>query len=126
MLEDDLALGETIQAAPLRLSCGLTWLESARALVRGRQSGRLSRARQDSAAGVLLALESQSGLVALDASLLGSARRAFPHEPVRALDALHLAAALAWREELGPIAIASTDALLRRNAAALGFALVPA
>lgn len=54
------------------------------------------------------------------------ARRAevgFPVEPVRTLDAIHLASALLLREALPDLAIVTTDERVRANAHALGFAV---
>jgi predicted nucleic acid-binding protein len=52
------------------------------------------------------------------------ARRAeasFPVEPVRTLDAIHLASALFLREALPDLAIVTTDERVRANVRALGF-----
>jgi hypothetical protein len=54
------------------------------------------------------------------------ARRAedgFPDEPVRTLDAIHLASALFLRQSFPELAIVSVDERLRSNAALLGFQL---
>ena len=47
----------------------------------------------------------------------------FPHEPVRALDAIHLATALAVRNLMPDVQVLSFDDRIRDNAAALGFLL---
>jgi hypothetical protein len=47
-------------------------------------------------------------------------------EPVRALDAIHLASALLAREVWEDLAVLSFDDRVRRNAVALGFTVVPA
>ena len=54
------------------------------------------------------------------------ARGSFPVEPVRALDALHLATAVILREKLGPIAMLSFVQRIRDNAPLLGLELLPA
>jgi hypothetical protein len=46
---------------------------------------------------------------------------AFPIEPVRTLDAIHLASALFLRQALPDLAIVSADERVRMNARALGF-----
>ena len=57
---------------------------------------------------------------------LARAGQTMPREPVRTLDAVHLATALLFREALSqPVAIASCDRVMRENARELGFALVP-
>lgn len=50
----------------------------------------------------------------------------FPVEPVRALDAIHLASALLVREEEASLVMLSLDDRVRRNADALGIEVLPA
>lgn len=118
-------MGERILASSLRLACSLTFLQTARAVIRAKAAGRMSGQKQRAVTDALGLLERASQILAVGVEALHAARQTFPHEPVRALDAIHLAAALAWRQQVGPLAIASMDEVLRRNAATLGFALVP-
>jgi hypothetical protein len=53
------------------------------------------------------------------------ARRPFPTEPVRTLDALHLASALVARAAVSELAVLSLDQRVRENAERLGFETVP-
>jgi hypothetical protein len=46
-------------------------------------------------------------------------------EPVRTLDAIHLATALLHATEIGSLAVLSIDQSVRANADALGLAVVP-
>ena len=50
----------------------------------------------------------------------------FPVEPVRTLDALHLASALLLRQALPDLCLLSTDGRVRENGGRLGFELLPA
>ena len=61
----------------------------------------------------------------LESSVLSRARQGFPIEPVRTLDALHLASILAWDQAIDRLTIASCDTRVRDNAHALGFDLLP-
>ena len=54
------------------------------------------------------------------------ARRRFPREPVRALDALHLATAVRTAEFRPGLRVLSFDNRIRANAVALGFDVLPA
>ena len=54
------------------------------------------------------------------------ARGPFPGEPIRALDAIHLATALVIRDIYPDLRVLSLDQRVRQNAAALGFEVVPA
>jgi predicted nucleic acid-binding protein len=50
---------------------------------------------------------------------------ASPIEPVRTLDAIHLASALLLRHSIPDLAIVTTDDRLRANASQLGFEIFP-
>ena len=52
-------------------------------------------------------------------------RGAFPREPIRSLDAIHLATALVIRDVRPDLSVLSLDQRLRENAVALGFEVVP-
>ncbi len=53
------------------------------------------------------------------------ARRPFPSEPVRTLDAIHLASALAVRSTVPSMELRSLDDRIRRAGEQLGFRLQP-
>ena len=54
------------------------------------------------------------------------ARRPFPGEPIRTLDALHLASALTARTAITDLALLSLDDRIRNAGARLGLPLQPA
>ena len=62
----------------------------------------------------------------IDAEIVHRARRSFPHEPIRALDAIHLATALTVRNLSPDVQVLSFDERIRDNAATLGFQVAPA
>jgi predicted nucleic acid-binding protein len=53
------------------------------------------------------------------------ARRPFPAEPIRTLDAIHLATAALANSLVPELAIVSLDRRVRRSARELGFTLLP-
>ena len=57
--------------------------------------------------------------------VLERARRGFPREPVRTLDAIHLATAVQFQEAIPDLAVASLDERIRYNAQALAMTVVP-
>ena len=57
--------------------------------------------------------------------VLERAKQRFPVEPVRTLDALHLATASRFREALGRVTVLSLDERIRGNAPGLGLELLP-
>jgi predicted nucleic acid-binding protein len=64
-------------------------------------------------------------LLRLHEEILDRARRQFPGEPVRTLDALHLASALAARSAVPELAVLSLDSSIRRTSTDLGFVVLP-
>lgn len=64
-------------------------------------------------------------VVRLHAAVLQRAGRAFPVEPVRTLDALHLSTALEIGRAGPPVSMLSLDRRIRENAVALGFEVRP-
>ncbi len=63
--------------------------------------------------------------VPIQSGLLSLVGQAFPVEPVRTLDAIHLVTALDLRESIPDLQVASLDHRVRDNAGALGFGVVP-
>ncbi len=61
----------------------------------------------------------------IDSSTIERARKPFPDDAIRALDAIHLASALTARSAIGDLDVLSLDDRFRRNAAALGFRVLP-
>jgi len=61
----------------------------------------------------------------LDQQVIDRARRSFPREPVRTLDAIHLATALAARWVVPNLAMLSLDHRIRMCASDLGFDVIP-
>jgi predicted nucleic acid-binding protein len=97
--------------------------EAARAILRARAGGRLTA---DDERAVVLALgrfERRCYVMAVTDAVLARVRRPFPVEPVRTLDAVHLATAELLGEPLTPVTIVTRDARVRDNARALGHAV---
>jgi hypothetical protein len=69
----------------------------------------------------------QRSWVVLDVTdrVLDRARARFPREPVRTLDALHLATAALFHEAIGSVTMVSLDDRVRSNARGLGFEVAP-
>jgi len=107
------------------VSSTLTQVECARTLARGVASGRVGRG--DELAALRLLDEAVARWVVLEMSgrVLTRARGTFPVEPVRTLDALHLATAMVFREALPDLVVVSMDDRIRANAEALGLPVIP-
>ncbi len=71
------------------------------------------------------ALVAACRVIPVDDEILARAARAFPVEPVRTLDAIHLAALLRARTVSPRLALLSLDERVRVNAAELGIEVAP-
>jgi len=103
----------------------LTIVECSRALARARAMKRLKEAEELAALHLLDDAAASWHVLDISDRVADRARASFPREPVRTLDALHLASALVFAEALGGVCVLSLDDRVRENAAALGFALAP-
>jgi predicted nucleic acid-binding protein len=116
---------DALTTAEVVLTSELTRVECERALIRGVATGRLPEAvAADRRAHLARAAEFWTTLT-LDAEILSRARRPFPREPIRTLDAIHLATALAARESVPGFDLLSLDERLRLCGRELGFDLLP-
>ena len=116
---------DQLRAANRVVSSSLTSAECARGLSRARTAQRITRAHELAALQILDRAEAGWDVHDLSASILKGTREEFPIEPVRTLDALHLATALVFYETFGELTMLSFDERVRANAAALGMALSP-
>jgi predicted nucleic acid-binding protein len=103
----------------------LTLVECDRALVRARTLGVLSEMETVRRRTVLEAASVNWMILKLDREVLERARRRFPAEPLRTLDALHVASALAARSVIPDLVLLSLDGRVRDNGVALGFDVLP-
>jgi hypothetical protein len=126
LLEGDAQLAAALAAAPLLVTSDLTLVEADRGLRRARLDGRLDATGFQNGQQWLIRFARSCNTLALNTAVLDRVKRDFPVEPVRTLDALHLATLKMWDETVGPISVLSTDNRVRANAAAWGLTLVPA
>jgi predicted nucleic acid-binding protein len=103
----------------------LTPLECARSLARGVATGRVNDGDDLIARRLLDEASRGWALLEMGGSVLDRAARRFPAEPVRTLDALHLASAAVFDEALGGVVVLSLDERIRTNASAMGMKVSP-
>jgi uncharacterized protein with PIN domain len=108
--------------ADLVVTSQLTILESERAIHRAVAQRFIKETRAHKIRGVLARERAGWTTMSLTAEVLARAGRAFPLEPVRALDAIHLATALAFSETYPDLKILALDRRVAGNATALGLA----
>jgi predicted nucleic acid-binding protein len=123
LLEGDAAARASIRVPGKRVTSALTLAEAARAILRGRAAGRLSEAHERAAIRGLHVFARRCDLVGVTDAVLTRVGRPFPMEPIRTLDAVHLATAEALDEPPALVTIVTRDARVRDNARALGYAV---
>ncbi len=119
------AVRQALAGAERVVASALTPLECQRALARGAATGQLPGDAADTAGRLLSSASAGWVLMEMTGQALDRARSRFPSEPVRTLDAIHLAAAVEFREAIGALTLLSLDERIRANAQALGFAPAP-
>ena len=120
VLEGDTAAKASIRAQGQRVTSVLTMAEASRALLRARLSGRLTAQQQRAALLTLQRFTSRCYVVNVTETILSHAGRPFPVEPIRTLDAIHLATAEALGDPPALVTIVTRDMRVRDNAIALG------
>jgi hypothetical protein len=105
------------------VTSALTLAEAARAIIRARISGRLLPTQERAAVRGLRVFERRCFVVAVTDTVLARVGRPFPVEPIRTLDAVHLATAELLGEPPQLATIVTRDARVRDNAQALGYAV---
>jgi predicted nucleic acid-binding protein len=126
LLDGDRAARAAIDAAEVLCASELTFLEAARAIIRAKHTSRLDAKQAREVAREIAAIERECDLVGVGEEVLRSARQEFPVEPVRTLDAIHLATIKLLDEELGDVVVASCDDRVRENVEAMSVPLAPA
>ena len=115
-----------LAAAAAVYTSDLTLIECDRALRRAAATGRVSASESSQLHTIIDTASAHWTLHGIDPEIVHRSRRSFPHEPVRALDAIHLATALAVRNLMPDVQVLSFDDRIRDNASALGFLVAPA
>lgn len=126
-------LGETgdddvrkaLASAERVVSSTLTHVECARGISRAVGMGRIGRGEELAALRLMDTAAVTWAVLEMSGRVLTRTRGTFPVEPVRTLDAVHLATAMVFREAMADLAVVSLDDRIRANAVALGFAVIP-
>ncbi len=124
LLDGDEAIRTAIDGAEALFASDLTFLESVRAVFRAKHTARLDAKSAREVLREIAAIERECELVGIGENVLRRAREEFPVEPVRALDAIHLATIRMLDDELGDTLVASCDDRVRANVEAFGIPLV--
>ena len=123
--ERELEIESALAGAELIISSDLTMLECERVLVRGSAVGALSGGELTRRQVMLRTAARHWMLLSFDPPVIERAQRPFPNEPIRTLDALHLAFALAAGQLIPNVRILSLDRRIRKAARDLGMETYP-
>lgn len=121
LLEQDAGALRALRAEGQRVTSALTFAEASRTVVRARVAGRLTSGEASAAQRGLSTLERRCTVIAVSEAVLARAGRPFPVEPIRTLDAVHLATAELLGATPRRLTIVTRDARIRDNATALGY-----
>jgi len=124
--EAGLRVREVLRRAELVMASDLTLVECDRVLIRAVTLGELDEAAAADCRAHLNAAAAHWHLWRISPEIVDRARHPFPAEPLRTLDAIHLASALAARSAVPGVELLSLDDRIRRAGVQLGFRLQPA
>ena len=116
---------DVLSKAELVIASDLTLLECDRVLIRAVALGETEEAAAADRRAHLNEAAAHWHVLRLSADVVERARRPFPAEPIRTLDALHLACALTARSSVAGLELLSLDDRIRRAGGELGFRLQP-
>lgn len=121
LLEHDMTARAQLRAAGRRVTSALTFAEGLRALVRARVAGRITRAQERAARRALQTFERRCAVIPVTDAVLARVGQPFPIEPIRTLDAVHLATAELLGTPPQGLTVVTRDARVGDNARALGY-----
>ena len=116
---------EALRRAESVFASDLVLIECDRVLIRAVALGEIDEATAADRRAHLNAAAAHWHMYRVSLDIVERARRAFPVEPVRTLDAIHLASALTVRSTIRGVELLSLDDRIRRAGEHLGFRLQP-
>jgi predicted nucleic acid-binding protein len=112
--------------AEIILASDLTLIECDRVLLRAAALGELTESEAADRRAHLADAASHWQIMRVAAEIVDRARQPFPEEPIRTLDAIHIASALTARTAVAGARLLSLDERVRRSARKLGLQVLPA
>jgi len=116
---------QVLQHTELVMASDLTLVECDRVLIRAVTTGEIDEAAAADRRARLNAAASHWHLWRVSPDIVERARHPFPAEPIRTLDAIHLASALAVRSAVPGVELLTLDDRIRLAAKQLGFQVQP-
>ena len=115
----------SLAAAEAIVASDLTLIECDRVLIRAVTLGELTEVEAADRRAHLVAAASHWHILRLAPEIVDRARQPFPCEPIRTLDAIHLASVLTARTAIAGLKLLSLDDRVRKAAKKLGLELLP-
>jgi predicted nucleic acid-binding protein len=116
---------ETLATASIVIASDLTLIECDRVLHRAAALGELTEAEAADRRARLTTAAAHWHLLRIGPEVVHRARQPFPGEPIRTLDAMHLASALVTRSAVAGLDLLSLDDRIRSAARKLGLKVLP-
>jgi predicted nucleic acid-binding protein len=114
-----------LASADIIVTSDLTLIECSRVLIRAVALGELSEAEAADRRAHLANAAARWHILHIASEIIDRSKQPFPDEPIRTLDALHLASALTARAAIAGLEILSLDERVRKSAKKLGLPLLP-
>jgi predicted nucleic acid-binding protein len=124
LLEHDSDALRVLDSGFTFVSSELTFAESRRALKRAVASGRLAAREVPELERALTTFANHCEVVLISAAVIDRVGRPFPAEPVRTLDAIHLATLSALDGPAASVSVLTRDRRIQSNATAMGFEVI--
>lgn len=121
LLGEDATAKLAVRGEGQRIASALTFVESARALIQARVALRISPADERALLRRLRRFRDRCEIVGISDAVLARAARPFHVEPLRSLDAIHLATIEMLEVEPSLVAVVTRDRRVRENAIAMGY-----
>lgn len=115
----------SLAAAEIIVASDLTLIECDRVLLRAAALGELTEADAADRRAHLTAAAAHWQVLRVAAEIVERARQPFPGEPIRTLDAIHLASVLAARSAIPGLKLLSLDDRVRKTGKTLGLDIIP-
>jgi len=121
IMEADLKAFASFAAEGQLVASSLTFAEARRATIAGRVLGRFDVDRERRMLEAIEALERRCDVVHISSDILGRVGQPFAAEPLRALDAIHLASSESLVEDPHELVVVTRDKRIEANARAIGY-----
>jgi predicted nucleic acid-binding protein len=115
----------SLAAAEIIFASDLTLIECDRVIFRAAALGELTEAEAADRRAHLTAAASHWQILRIAPEIVERARQPFPGEPIRTLDAIHLASALVARTAIAGLTLLSLDDRVRKAGKKLGLDVIP-